>query len=345
MTHRDSLTYRDSGVDISAGDALVEALKPIAERTRRPGWLDGLGGFGGLFALPTHKYREPVLVSGTDGVGTKLKLAIELARHDTLGIDLVAMCANDIVVTGAEPLFFLDYFASARLDPAVAEAVVRGIGRGCELAGAALIGGETAEMPGLYADGDFDLAGFCVGIVERAAIIDGTRIEAGDAILGLPSSGPHANGYSLIRRILSDSATPLDTAFDGATLGEVLLAPTRIYVRALLAACAQVNILGLAHITGGGIPGNVERILPDGLRATLESSAWPSPAVFGWLQDTGNVAPAEMLRTFNCGLGMVVIARAEDAANTISILGEHGQPAWEIGRIESHTGGERVIVG
>ena len=336
-----TLSYKDAGVDIDAGDALVERIKPLAASTNRPGCLGSLGGFGGLFELAARRYDEPVLVSGTDGVGTKLKLAIEMNRHDTIGIDLVAMCVNDIVVCGAEPLFFLDYYATGRLDPARGEAVVSGIAEGCRQAGAALIGGETAEMPGMYAGEDYDLAGFAVGVVEKRDIIDGSHIEPGDALIGLASSGVHSNGFSLVRRILELHESSLDAALDdGSTLGEALLAPTRIYVRAVRELVESVDVRGVAHITGGGLPGNVVRVLGDGRCARIEGDSWPRPAVFDWLQSAGGVATDEMLRTFNCGIGMVLILPENDADTALSTLAAGGQKAWRIGRIEA---GERGV--
>lgn len=338
------LTYRDAGVDIDAGDALVERIKPIVARTHRPGVLGGLGGFGALFEIPPGRYREPVLVSGTDGVGTKLKLAIESNRHDTIGIDLVAMCVNDVVVQGAEPLFFLDYYATGRLDVEVAAAVVAGIGTGCCQAGAALIGGETAEMPGMYAPDDYDLAGFCVGVVEKSKIIDGRRVRPGDAVIGLASSGAHSNGYSLIRRIIADSGARLDEPFGTGTLGEALLAPTRIYVKPLLALMAALPVHAAAHITGGGLPGNMPRVLPNGTRAVLDSRAWTRPAIFDWLQARGNVPADEMWRAFNCGLGMVVVVATADAARAVSLLTQAGEIVTIVGHIEAHDGEPDVLI-
>jgi phosphoribosylformylglycinamidine cyclo-ligase len=339
-----TLTYRDAGVDIDAGDALVEAIKPVAARTRRPGVLGGLGGFGALFEIPPGKYREPVLVSGTDGVGTKLKLAIETGLHDTIGIDLVAMCANDVLVAGAEPLFFLDYYATGRLDVEVARRVIAGIGEGCVQAGCALAGGETAEMPGMYGAGDYDLAGFCVGVVEKSRILDGSRVRAGDVVIGLMSSGPHSNGYSLIRRIVAAGNARLDEPFGASTLGKTLLAPTRIYVKPLLKLMGELDVHAMAHITGGGIPGNVPRVLPDGTRAVIESASYERPAIFDWLQTHGNVAADEMLRTFNCGIGMVVIVAPEDAPRALAMLQATGERAFLAGRIEAHAGEPEAIV-
>lgn len=326
----DPLSYRDAGVDIDAGDALVEAIKPFAKRTLRPEVLAGLGGFGALCAIP-QKYREPILVSGTDGVGTKLKLAFLLGRHGTVGIDLVAMSANDVLVQGAEPLFFLDYFACGKLDQAVAVQVIRGIAEGCEQAGCALIGGETAEMPGMYPAGEYDLAGFCVGVVEKDKIINGQSIKPGDALLGLASSGAHANGFSLIRRILERSRAP--EAFD-------FLTPTRIYVKPILKLLESVPVKGLAHITGGGLVGNVPRMLPQGMRAVLRKKMWPRPQLFNWLQHNGNVAEDEMHRVFNCGIGMVIAVAREHVAAATMLLKREGELAYEIGFVEAGAAGE-----
>ena len=333
-----SLSYRDSGVDIDAGNALVERIKPAVARTRRPGVLAGLGGFGALFELPLERYRQPVLVSGTDGVGTKLKLAVEAGLHDTIGIDLVAMCVNDIVVAGAEPLFFLDYYATGKLDLDVAADVIKGIARGCELAGAALIGGETAEMPGMYAGGDYDLAGFSVGIVEKSAILDGSAVTPGDVIIGLQSSGPHSNGYSLIRRILEQSGSQLGDQLEGKSLAEWLLAPTRIYVKPLLSLFNALEVHALAHITGGGLTENLPRVLPHGCNAVIDTRTWQRPPVFDWLQRGGNVAAGEMYRTFNCGIGMAVVVAADDARAALDHLGAQGETACIIGRVEQGDG-------
>ena len=345
---RPPLSYRDAGVDIDAGNRLVERIKPIARRTGRPGVLGGLGGFGALFELPAGRYREPVLVSGTDGVGTKLRLAIELGRHDTIGIDLVAMCVNDLIVQGAEPLFFLDYYATGRLDVDVAAAVVEGIGRGCELAGAALVGGETAEMPGMYADGDYDLAGFCVGAVEKSEIIDGSRVRPGDALIGLASSGPHSNGYSLVRRIVERSgaslSSPLAGSTPGSTLGDLLLAPTRIYVKSVLGLRPAVDLRAVAHITGGGLPENLPRVLPPDTAAVIEARAWPRPEIFTWLQAEGRVEEKEMYRTFNCGIGMVLIVPQADAGRTLEMLTAGGETACIIGEVQSRGAGEADVV-
>jgi len=315
------LSYRDAGVDIDAGDALVEAIKPYAKRTMRPEVLAGIGGFGALVEI-SKKYREPVLVAGTDGVGTKLKLAFHLNRHDTVGIDLVAMSVNDVLVQGAEPLFFLDYFACGKLDVATATDVIKGVARGCELAGCALIGGETAEMPSMYPAGEYDLAGFAVGVVEKSAIIDGTAIAAGDVVLGLASSGAHSNGYSLIRAIIERVKPDLRADFNGRPLAEVLIEPTRIYVKPLLALMRQMKVKGLAHITGGGLVENIPRALPEGVTAVLQKSAWPMPPLFNWLQQHGGVADAEMHRVFNCGIGMTLIVSERDAAAAMRMLAE-----------------------
>ena len=342
--HKESLSYRDAGVDIDAGDALVEAIKPFAKRTLRPEVLTGIGGFGALVEI-SKKYREPVLVAGTDGVGTKLKLAFQLKRHDTVGIDLVAMSVNDVLVQGAEPLFFLDYFACGKLELASATDVVKGVARGCELAGCALIGGETAEMPSMYPAGEYDLAGFAVGVVEKSAIIDGKRIVPGDIVLGLASSGAHSNGYSLIRAILERARPDLGADFHGRPLGEVLLEPTRIYAKPLLALMRSVKVKGMAHITGGGLVENVPRALPENVMAVLQKSAWPKPPLFDWLQQQGGVAEGEMHRVFNCGIGMSVIVAEEDAATAMRLLAEAGERVYRIGRIESRAPNQaRTIV-
>ena len=339
------LSYRDAGVDIDAGDRLVEMIKPFAAATRRPGLLAGIGGFSALFEVPLDRYRKPVLVAGTDGVGTKLRLAIQLNQHDTVGIDLVAMCVNDLVVTGAEPLFFLDYYATGKLEPDAAARVIRGIAEGCRLAGAALSGGETAEMPGMYHGSDYDLAGFCVGIVEKDRIIDGQRVQPGDALIGVASSGCHANGYSLVRKIVEVSGADLSAPFDGRRLGEVLLEPTRIYVKAVLGLATRVDVRAVAHITGGGIPGNLPRVLPDNTHARIESSAWRRPAVFDWLQQAGGVSTAEMYRTFNCGIGMILCVPQQDVSATLASLSEHGEEAFVLGAVQAgDNGGEYVVI-
>jgi len=336
---RTALSYRDAGVNIDAGNRLVDRIKPHARRTGRPGVLGGLGGFGALFELPLDRYRQPVLVSGTDGVGTKLKLALELNRHDTIGIDLVAMCVNDVLVVGAEPLFFLDYYATGKLDVDVAADVIKGIADGCEQAGAALVGGETAEMPGMYHDGDYDLAGFCVGVVEKARIIDGSRVQPGDALLALASSGPHSNGYSLIRKILAVSDAKLDQPLgDGRTLGEALLAPTRIYVKPMLKLLETLDVKAIAHITGGGLTENLPRVLPAGVKAMIDTQSWRRPAIFDWLQQQGGVIETEMWRTFNCGVGMVLCIAAEQADQALTLLRAAGETAWRIGGVAAGDG-------
>jgi len=331
------LTYRDAGVDIDAGDELVERIKPFARRTLRPEVLSNLGGFGALVEV-SKKFRNPVMVSGTDGVGTKLKLAFRMKKHDTIGIDLVAMSVNDILVTGAEPIFFLDYFACGKLTVDVAADVVKGVAAGCEQAGCALIGGETAEMPGLYDPNEYDLAGFALGLVEKDRIIDGSTIVPGDVVVGLASSGVHSNGFSLVRKILAVTEASPEDPFDGRTLGEALLEPTRIYVKPVLALLDRMPVKGIAHITGGGLVENVPRVLPAGTAARLEKSRWPRPAVFDWLQVQGNVPEAEMHRTFNCGIGMVLVLAKEHAAAAIASLGIHGVPAWEVGAIVPRSG-------
>jgi len=340
---RPSLSYRDAGVDIEAGDALVERIKPFAKRTLRPEVLAGIGGFGGLVEIG-KRFREPVLVSGTDGVGTKLMLAFALDRHDTVGIDLVAMSVNDILVQGAEPLFFLDYFACGKLDVDVAAAVIKGIATGCEQAGCALIGGETAEMPGMYREGEYDLAGFAVGVVEKSGIIDGRSIVPGDAVLGIASSGPHSNGFSLIRRIVEASGADLHSPFDATTIGGALLAPTRIYVKPVLALMHDMPVKGMAHITGGGLLENVPRMLPPGMQARLSRSTWERPTIFDWLQRHGNVADDEMHRVFNCGVGMVVVVAAQHADRALKLLDGAGEHARRIGNIVAQPAGEAATV-
>ena len=335
-------TYRDAGVDIDAGDELVERIKPAVKRSMRPEVPGGLGGFGALVEVPLHRYRQPVMVSGTDGVGTKLRLAIETGRHDTIGIDLVAMCVNDVVVQGAEPIFFLDYYATGKLEVAVAESVIKGIVEGCLQAGCALVGGETAEMPGMYAAGDYDLAGFCVGLVEKDRIIDGTQTRAGDAIIGLASSGPHSNGYSLIRKLLAMSGAGPATMLDGQPLYDRLLTPTRIYVKSVLALLAELPVHSVAHITGGGPTGNIPRVLPDGLEAVIEEKSWARPAVFDWLQQAGNIERDEMHRTFNCGLGMTICVAPADADRALEILRRGGEQAVVVGEVRR--GGRGVVI-
>ncbi|MDB5816976.1 MAG: purM [Rhizobacter sp.] len=333
------LSYRDAGVDIDAGDALVERIKPMAKRTMREGVMAGIGGFGALFEVP-KRYKEPVLVSGTDGVGTKLRLAFEWGAHDTVGIDLVAMSVNDVLVQGAEPLFFLDYFACGKLDVDTAARVVGGIARGCEESGCALIGGETAEMPGMYPAGEYDLAGFCVGAVEKSGIVDGRSIVAGDVVLGLASSGVHSNGYSLVRKIVDRVGADLPSTLDGQPFRERVMAPTRLYVKPVLSLLAQVAVKGMSHITGGGLVENIPRCLPESTKAVLDASRWPRPEIFSWLQKEGGVAEAEMHRTFNCGIGFVLIVAADDAARATELLVTAGQTVFSIGKIETRGEGE-----
>ena len=337
------LTYRAAGVDIDAGDQLVENIKPFAKRTLRPGVMAGIGGFGALFKVP-RGYQNPVLVSGTDGVGTKLKLAFEWKRHDTVGIDLVAMSVNDILTLGAEPLFFLDYYACGKLDLKSATQVVKGIAAGCEQSGCALIGGETAEMPGMYPAGEYDLAGFAVGVVEQSRIIDGKTIQPGDVVLGLASNGAHSNGYSLVRKIIATRRVNLNTQLGGRPLKDVILAPTRIYVKPVLALMKRVKIKGMAHITGGGLVENIPRMLGEHLTARIDQSAWPMPPLFGWLQTHGNVADSEMHRVFNCGIGMVVVIEKADAARALSLLRKAGEAVYRIGEIARRKRGEAQTV-
>ena len=341
MTERAPVTYLDAGVDIDAGDELVERIKPKVKRSMRPEVLGGIGGFGALVEVPLDRYRKPVLVSGTDGVGTKLRLAIDTRRHDGVGIDLVAMCVNDVVVQGAEPLYFLDYYASGKLDVDVGERVIAGIVEGCVQAGCALVGGETAEMPGMYHGADYDLAGFCVGIVEKDSIIDGTKTRAGDVVLGLPSSGPHSNGFSLIRKILQVSKAELSQDLDGASLIDRLMTPTQIYVKPLLALMSQVSLHGLSHITGGGLVDNIPRVIPDGLEVVLERKAWRREPVFEWLQQQGRVSDAEMYRVFNCGIGMTIQLGTGDVDKAVRLLRDAGQEALVIGEVRS---GSRGVV-
>jgi phosphoribosylformylglycinamidine cyclo-ligase len=338
-----SISYRDAGVDIEAGDALVERIKPYARRTMRPEVMAGIGGFGSLFEVP-QGYKNPVLVSGTDGVGTKLKLAFELDKHDTVGIDLVAMSVNDILVQGAEPLFFLDYFACGKLDVGTAAQVIQGIAAGCEESGCALVGGETAEMPGMYPPGEYDLAGFAVGVVEKERIINGATIAEGDVVLGLASSGAHSNGYSLIRKLIERSGIDMDSDFHGRPFRDVVMAPTRLYVKPLLKLMASLPVKGMAHITGGGLTENIPRVLPQHLTAELQRGSWSMPPLFGWLQQQGNVTEAEMLRTFNCGIGMAVIVSAAEADQAMSVLADAGVPAWRIGAIRQRAEGEHQTI-
>ncbi len=337
------LSYREAGVDIEAGEALVARIKPAAIKTRRPGVLSGLGGFGALFELPLNRYRRPVLVSGADGVGTKLRLARQLNQHATIGIDLVAMCANDVLVSGAEPLFFLDYYAVGKLDVEVAAVVIEGIATGCCQAGVALVGGETAEMPGMYAQGDYDLAGFCVGIIERDEILDATRVRGGDSLLGLASSGPHANGYSLIHKLVANGNYALDQRIGDTTLAEALIAPTRIYVKTLLPLLRTARIHALAHITGGGITQNLPRVLPLGLEARIDPFSWPRLEIFTWLKQQGRISEREMLRTFNCGVGMVAVVPPENKEIVVDHCHNAGIETWTIGAVVESQGEPRVV--
>jgi len=337
-----SLSYKDAGVDIDAGNKLVERIKHVAKRTRRPEVMAGLGGFGALCELPTG-YREPVLVSGTDGVGTKLRLAMDLGIHDTIGIDLVAMCVNDLIVAGAEPLFFLDYYATGKLNIDTAAAVVDGIGTGCELSGCSLVGGETAEMPGMYEGEDYDLAGFCVGVAEKSELIDGSKVGAGDALIGLASSGPHSNGYSLIRKIIDRSEDNLQSTLGDTTLGQALMTPTRIYVKSVLALMKALPVHALSHITGGGLLENIPRVLPEQCKAVIDCNSWQLPEVFQWLQREGNVDALEMNRTFNCGVGMVICVARDQVDKALAILADEGEQAWLIGHIASAEAGEEQV--
>lgn len=332
------LSYKDAGVDIDAGNALVERIKGVAKKTSRPEVMGGLGGFGAICKLPTN-YKNPVLVAGTDGVGTKLKLALDAGYHEGVGIDLVAMCVNDLVVAGAEPLFFLDYYATSELDIDVAATVVQSIGEGCLQSGAALIGGETAEMPGMYKKGDYDLAGFCVGVAEEDQIIDGSKTELGDAIIAIASSGPHSNGYSLIRKIIEHVGADLQQSFGDSTLAETLLTPTRIYVKSLLKLIAEVDVHAIAHITGGGLLENIPRVLPDNAQADIDLSSWQMPEIFNWLQSSGNVEQEEMYRTFNCGIGMVVVVPNAQLQESLAILATNGETAWQVGSISASSDG------
>ncbi|WP_410955480.1 phosphoribosylformylglycinamidine cyclo-ligase [Raoultella planticola] len=344
MTDKTSLSYKDAGVDIDAGNALVDRIKGVVKKTRRPEVMGGLGGFGALCALP-QKYREPILVSGTDGVGTKLRLAMDLKRHDTIGIDLVAMCVNDLVVQGAEPLFFLDYYATGKLDVDTAASVISGIAEGCLQSGCALVGGETAEMPGMYHGDDYDVAGFCVGVVEKSEIIDGSKVADGDVLVALASSGPHSNGYSLVRKIIEVSGVdPQTTDLNGSPLADHLLAPTRIYVKSVLELIANVEVHAIAHLTGGGFWENIPRVLPDNTQAVIDESSWQWPEVFNWLQQAGNVSSHEMYRTFNCGVGMVIALPADVADSAIALLSEKGENAWKIGYIKASDSEQRVVI-
>ncbi len=336
------LSYRDSGVDIDAGNELVERIKPSIKRTHRQGCVGSIGGFGGLFELPLDRYKNPMLVSGTDGVGTKLKLAIELQQYDTIGIDLVAMCANDIAVLGAEALFFLDYYATGKLSLEIAESVIAGIAEGCVQAGCALIGGETAEMPGIYQQGDFDLAGFCVGIVDKNNIIDGQNVKPGDNLIAIASTGPHSNGYSLIRKVIEVSQVDLQQDCDGKPLGKALLEPTRIYTKNLLELSQKQNLQAIAHITGGGLIDNIPRVLPDDCTAEIDQNSWQMPAVFEWLQQAGNIEELEMYRTFNCGIGMVIVVNESSTDDCINLLNQLGEKAWKLGQVIKKTSDHSV---
>ena len=342
---KQSLSYKDAGVDINAGNALVERIKPEVKRTTRAEVIGGLGGFGALCAIPS-KYKEPILVSGTDGVGTKLRLAIDLKKHDTIGIDLVAMCVNDLVVQGAEPLFFLDYYATGKLDVDVAADVVKGIADGCVQSDCALVGGETAEMPGMYHAGDYDLAGFCVGVVEKSEIIDGSRVKNGDALIALGSSGPHSNGYSLVRKVIDVAGiNPATELLDNKPLSEHVLAPTKIYVKSVLALIKQADVHAIAHLTGGGFWENIPRVLPKNTKAVIDEKSWKWPSVFNWLQEKGNIDTYEMYRTFNCGVGMVIALPQEQVETALAILKQAGENAWLIGHIEhAEDGAEQVVI-
>src|SRR5471030_136049 len=344
VTDKTSLSYKDAGVDIDAGNALVDRIKGVVKQTRRPEVMGGLGGFGALCALP-QKYREPVLVSGTDGVGTKLRLAMDLRRHDTIGIDLVAMCVNDLIVQGAEPLFFLDYYATGKLDVDIAASVITGIAEGCKQSGCALVGGETAEMPGMYHGEDYDVAGFCVVVVEKSEIIDGSKVADGDVVIALAASGPHSNGYSLVHKILEVSNTnPETTDLAGKSLADHLLAPTKIYVKSILNLIETVDVHGIVHLTGGGFWENIPRVLPENTQVIIDEASWQWPDVFTWLQTAGNVTRHEMYRTFNCGVGMLVVLPAELADEAIALLNDNGEKAWKIGRIKGSDSAERVII-
>ena len=340
---KQSLSYKDAGVDIDAGNALVDKIKGAVKRTTRPEVMGGLGGFGSVFQLPTG-YKEPVLVAGTDGVGTKLRLAIDLARHDTVGIDLVAMCVNDLIVQGAEPLFFLDYYATAKLDVDVAVSVVEGIAEGCLQSGCSLVGGETAEMPGMYHKGDYDIAGFCVGIAEKSRVIDGTKVAAGDQLIALGASGPHSNGFSLIRKVLEVNNTDTNELLDGKKIADHLLEPTKIYVKSVLELLKHVDVHALSHITGGGFWENIPRVLPETAQAVIKGESWEWPSIFNWLKENGNITEHEMYRTFNCGVGMVIVVPADKVAESIEILTAHGENAWHIGEIADLANGEEQVV-
>ncbi|KDN10713.1 phosphoribosylformylglycinamidine cyclo-ligase [Gilliamella sp. Imp1-1] len=344
MSNNNSLSYKDAGVDIDAGNELVNRIKSVVKETKRPEVMGGLGGFGALCAIP-QKYKEPILVSGTDGVGTKLRLAMDLNRHESIGIDLVAMCVNDLIVQGAEPLFFLDYYATGKLNVDVAATVVTGIAEGCKQSGCALVGGETAEMPGMYHGNDYDLAGFCVGVVEKSAMIDGSKVQDGDALIALASSGAHSNGYSLVRKIIEVSGVnPATEQLDGKTLADHLLAPTKIYVKSVLDLITQVDVHAIAHITGGGFWENIPRVLPENTQAVINEASWQWPAIFNWLQQSGNVSLHEMYRTFNCGVGLIIALPKQLADKAITLLNNHGEKAWLLGEIKNSTSNDRVII-
>lgn len=340
---KQSLSYKDAGVDIDAGNALVENIKGAVKRTTRPEVMGGLGGFGSVCQIPTG-YKEPVMVAGTDGVGTKLRLAIDLKKHDTVGVDLVAMCVNDLIVQGAEPLFFLDYYATDKLDVDVASAVVSGIADGCVLSGCALVGGETAEMPGMYHAGDYDIAGFCVGIAEKSRLLDGSAVASGDQLIALGSSGAHSNGYSLIRKVLEVNNTDTNELLNGKSIGDHLIEPTKIYVKSVLALLKEVNVHALSHITGGGFWENIPRVLPESAQAIVDGDSWEWPEIFNWLQENGNITTHEMYRTFNCGVGMIIVVPAEDLAKSIEILESNGEKAWHIGAIADLPAGEEQVI-
>jgi phosphoribosylformylglycinamidine cyclo-ligase len=340
---KQSLSYKDAGVDIDAGNALVENIKGAVKRTKRPEVMGGLGGFGSVCQLPTG-YKEPVLVAGTDGVGTKLRLAIDLAKHDTVGIDLVAMCVNDLIVQGAEPLFFLDYYATAKLDVDVASSVVEGIAEGCVQSGCALVGGETAEMPGMYHQGDYDIAGFCVGVAEKSRLIDGSKVAAGDQLIALGASGPHSNGFSLIRKVLEVNNTDTNELLEGKKIADHLLEPTKIYVKSVLELLKTVEVNALSHITGGGFWENIPRVLPETAQAVIKDNSWQWPSIFNWLQEQGNITEHEMYRTFNCGVGMIIAVPADKLAQSIEVLTAHGENAWHIGEIADKAEGEEQVI-
>jgi phosphoribosylformylglycinamidine cyclo-ligase len=344
VSNNKPLSYKDAGVDIDAGNELVNRIKSVVKETKRPEVMGGLGGFGALCAIP-QKYKEPILVSGTDGVGTKLRLAMDLNRHESIGIDLVAMCVNDLIVQGAEPLFFLDYYATGKLNVDVAATVVTGIAEGCKQSGCALVGGETAEMPGMYHGNDYDLAGFCVGVVEKSDMIDGSKVQDGDALIALASSGAHSNGYSLIRKIIEVSGVnPATEQLDGKSLADHLLAPTKIYVKSVLDLISKIEVHAIAHITGGGFWENIPRVLPNNTQAIIDESSWQWPSIFNWLQQTGNVSRHEMYRTFNCGVGLIIALPKQLATQAINLLNQHGEKAWLLGEIKTSSSTDTVII-